>query len=422
MTPQQMADMLGVTMTDDRDATTWALLDKSDPSRDKRTGAIIRDGKPKGHLANVQTVFTTDPTWSSAFSRCELRRRVLWNGDVIKDEDEAEVSRMLATSYGLHAETKTISEAIRWAASKRQTHPVREWLADLEWDGVPRVDRWLVTYCAAPDTDLVRAMGRAWLIQACARAIEPGVKADAVLVLKGVQGCRKSTTCGVLGGAWFSDSDIDLGSKDKYAQLEGVWVYELSEMDAMRRADARALKAFVSSQADKYRPPYGRNTQEVPRSTVFIGTTNDDEFLVDPTGSRRYWVVEVGQCSPEALEADREQLWAEAAHYARQGERWHLPAHLDLERAEGAEKYTPVDSWESAIAEWVIGQDGFTLDDVWRKALGNDRSSASRMDDMRMATIVRRLGFDKRRGRTRHGVADRSYVWRRLSLPVPTSS
>ena len=321
---------------------------------------------------------------------------------------------MLASSYGLHTTTQIISEAIRWAAAKQSTHPVREWLATLQWDGVERVDRWLTTYCSAQDTDLVRAMGRAWLVQACARAIEPGCKADAVLVLKGVQGCRKSTTCAVLGGAWFSDSEIDLASKDKYTQLEGVWVYELSEMDAMRRADARALKAFVSSQHDKYRPAYGRNTQEVARSTVFVGTTNDDEFLVDPTGSRRYWVVEVGQCAPEALEADRDQLWAEAAHYAKAGERWHLPVNLDLERAESAEKYAPVDSWESAIAEWVVGEDGFTLDEVWRKALGNDRSSASRLDDMRMATIVRRLGFDKRRGRTRHGVADRSYVWRRV--------
>lgn len=413
MTPEQMAEMLGVTMTDNRDATTWALLDKSDPSRDKATGAIIREGKPKGHLANVQTIFSTDPAWITAFSRCELRRRVLWKGDVIRDEDEAEVSRLLASSYGLHATTQIVSEAIRWSAIKSSTHPVREWLASLTWDGVPRLDRWLTTYCSAPDTDLVRAMGRAWLIQACARAIEPGCKADAVLVLKGVQGCRKSTTCGVLGGAWFSDSEIDLASKDKYTQLEGVWVYELSEMDAMRKADARALKAFVSSQSDKYRPAYGRNTQDVPRSTVFIGTTNDDEFLVDPTGSRRYWVVEVAQCFPEALEADREQLWAEAAHYTRHGERWHLPGDLDLERAQEAERYTPVDSWENAISEWVIGQDRFTLDDVWRRALGNDRSNAARHDDMRMATILRRLGFTKKRGRAFNGSVDRAYIWSR---------
>jgi len=329
------------------------------------------------------------------------------------DEDEAEVSRLLATTYGLNAPTSVVSEALRWMAAKQRRHPVREWLADLEWDGVPRLDRWLVTYCAAPDTDLVRVMGRAWMVQACARAIEPGCKADAVLILKGVQGCRKSTTCAVLGGAWYRDSDLDLSSKDKYQQLEGAWVYELSEMDAMRRSDARALKAFVSSQTDSYRPSYGRNTQDVPRSTVFIGTTNDEEFLVDPTGSRRYWVVEVGHCDPEALEADREQLFAEAVAAARAGEKWHLPADRELERAKEAERYTPVDSWENAISEWIVNENDFTLDELWRRGLGHERSDASKNDDMRMATILRRLGFDKKRRRSPDGSEQRAYRWSR---------
>lgn len=415
MTNEQMAEILGVTIHDGKDAATWTLLDKSDPIRDKATGAVLKEGKPKPHLANVQMIFSTDPAWTDAFAFCELRRRVLIRGNVIEDTEEAEVSRQLASTYGLHATTQVISEAIRWAAAKRRSHPVREWLASLEWDGVERVDRWLSTYCAAQDTPLVRAMGRAWLVQAVARAIEPGCKADAVLVLKGVQGCRKSTTCAVLGGAWYRDSDIDLGSKDKFAQLEGAWIYELGELDAMRKSDARALKAFVSSQQDSYRPPYGRNTQDVPRTTVFVGTTNDDEFLVDPTGSRRYWVVEVGACSPERLEADRDQLWAEAVHISKTGERWHLPADLDAERAAGAERYTPVDSWESPILEWTRHESDFTLDDVWRKALGHERSNASRADDMRIATILRRIGFDKHR---RSDGASRTYVWRRC----PTSA
>lgn len=413
MTAEQMAEILGVTMTDERDGTTWALLDKTDPVRDKATGAIVRDGKPKPHLANVQTILSNDPKWASAIWRCELRRRVTLHGAVMYDEDEAEVSRLLAVTYGLHAPTSVVSEGLRWMAAKQRRHPVREWLADLKWDGVPRLDRWLVTYCAAPDTQLVRAMGRAWMVQACARAIEPGCKADAVLILKGVQGCRKSTTCAVLGGAWYRDSDLDLSSKDKYQQLEGAWIYELSEMDAMRRSDARALKAFVSSQTDSYRPSYGRNTQDVPRSTVFIGTTNDEEFLVDPTGSRRYWVVEVGHCEPEALEADREQLFAEAVAATRAGEKWHLASDLELERASQAERYTPVDSWENAISEWIVTQTEFTLDTLWRNALGHERSDASKNDDMRMATILRRLGFNKRRRRARDGSEERAYIWSR---------
>jgi putative DNA primase/helicase len=413
MTAEQMAEILGVTMTDDRCATTWALLDKSDPIRDKATGAIVREGRPKPHLANVQTILSNDPKWASAIWRCELRRRVTLHGAVMYDEDEAEVSRLLAVTYGLHTPTSVVSEGLRWMAAKQRRHPVREWLAELKWDGVPRLDRWLTTYCAAPDTQLVRAMGRAWMVQACARAIEPGCKADAVLILKGVQGCRKSTTCAVLGGAWYRDSDLDLSSKDKYQQLEGAWIYELSEMDAMRRADARALKAFVSSQTDSYRPSYGRNTQDVPRSTVFIGTTNDEEFLVDPTGSRRYWVVEVGHCDPEALEADREQLFAEAVAATRAGERWHLSADLDTERASEAERYTPVDSWESAISEWIITENDFTLDELWRRGLGHERSDASKHDDMRMATILRRLGFNKKRRRAPDGSELRAYRWSR---------
>ena len=413
MTAEQMAEILGVTMTDERNPTTWALLDKSDPLRDKATGAIVREGKPKPHLANIQTILANDPKWSSAIWRCDLRRRVTLHGAVMYDEDEAEVSRLLATTYGLNAPTSVVSEALRWMAAKQRRHPVREWLADLKWDGVPRLDRWLVTYCAAPDTDLVRVMGRAWMVQACARAIEPGCKADAVLILKGVQGCRKSTTCAVLGGAWYRDSDLDLSSKDKYQQLEGAWIYELSEMDAMRRSDARALKAFVSSQTDSYRPSYGRNTQDVPRSTVFIGTTNDEEFLVDPTGSRRYWVVEVGHCDPEALEADREQLFAEAVVATRAGEKWHLSGDLEEERAKEAERYTPVDSWENAISEFIVNENDFTLDELWRRGLGHERSDASKNDDMRMATILRRLGFNKKRRRAPDGSELRAYRWSR---------
>jgi putative DNA primase/helicase len=243
--------------------------------------------------------------------------------------------------------------------------------------------------------------------------MEPGCKADSVLILKGVQGCRKSTTCSVLGGEWFKDSDIDLGSKDRFSSLEGAWIYELGELDAMRKADARALKAFVSSQIDSYRPAYGRNCVDVPRTTVFVGTTNDAEFLVDATGSRRFWVVEVGQCDPEALEEDREQLLAEAVHAYRAGEQWHLNAEADADRAEQAEKYAPVDSWEGPIVQWMREQYApFSLADVWTGALDNDRINSSRSDDMRMSNILRRHGYEKSRPWVN---GERVTLWKRVT-------
>lgn len=394
-----IAGLLGVKVEDGPHLSSWALLDKSDPLLSKK-GDVLREGKPKAHLANVQTVFAHDPTWSSRFSFCELRQRVVFDGAPVTDADEAGIVHQLSRTYGMVPTTAIVHEAIVWAASKRRHHPVREWLDSLEWDGVERLTVWLTRYCAVAEAPLTRAIARGWMVQAVARAMEPGCKADSVLILKGVQGCRKSTTCAVLGGDWFKDSDIDLGSKDRFSSLEGAWIYELGELDAMRKADARALKAFVSSQIDSYRPAYGRNCVDVPRTTVFIGTTNDAEFLVDATGSRRFWVVEVGQCDPEALEQDREQLLAEAVHAYRAGEQWHLDAQADADRAEQAEKYAPTDSWEAPIARWLREQMApFSLAEVWTGALCNERINASRADDMRLGAILRANGFEKDRPR-----------------------
>lgn len=411
MDDKTIADLLNVKLESAPDLSTWALLDKSDPTLNKK-GDVLRDGRPKAHLANVQTVFFTDPAWRQRFAFCELRQRVVFDGAPVTDADEAGIVHQLSRTYGIVPTTAIVHEALVWAASKRRLHPVREWLDTLQWDGVPRLSTWLSTYCAAADSALTRSIGRSWLVQAVARAIEPGAKADSVLILKGVQGCRKSTTCAVLGGEWFKDSDIDLGSKDRFSSLEGAWIYELGELDAMRKADARALKAFVSSQIDSYRPAYGRNCVDVPRTTVFIGTTNDAEFLVDATGSRRFWVVEVGQCDPDALEQDREQLWAEALHAYRAGEQWHLDAQADAERAEQAERFAPTDSWESPVASWLATQPGsVTLAEVWQGALGNERVNASKFDDMRLATIMRAHGWEKRRSRLPNGA--RVILWER---------
>lgn len=398
MDDDKIATLLGVHLEPGPHFGTMALLDKADPLRDKTTGKVLRDGKPRAHLANVQTILEHDPVWRGRLEFCELRQRVTFDDVPVTDAMEADIVHKLARTYGIVPTTTAVHEAISWAASKRRHHPVRFWLNDLEWDGVERIGKWLSDYCAADDSRLSRAVGRAWLIQCVARAMTPGCKADTVLILKGTQGCGKSTTIKVMGGEWFKDSDIDLGSKDRFSALEGAWIYELGELDAMRKADARALKAFVSSQVDSYRPAYGRNCVDVPRTTVFAGTTNDAEFLVDATGSRRFWVVEVGQCDTARLQVDRDQLWAEAVHAWSQGEAWHLDAEVDAMRAEQAEHYAPTDSWEAPVVNWLRTQMGsITLSECWTGALGNERINASRSDDMRLGNILRSAGWTKRR-------------------------
>ena len=130
-----------------------------------------------------------------------------------------------------------------------------------------------------------------WLKAAIARVYYPGCKFDYCLVLKGAQGKGKSTVLAKLGGQWFNDSIFDINGKEALENLQGNWIIELGEMQAAKRADNEAIKAFISRRVDKFRLPYERRTEEFPRQCVFAGTTNLPEFLKDRTGGRRFWIV-----------------------------------------------------------------------------------------------------------------------------------
>ena len=170
-----------------------------------------------------------------------------------------------------------------------------------------------------------------------------------MLVLVGDQGVKKSTLIRTLGGRWTADTPIDIGAKDGYEALRGGWLIEIAELAGMGGKDVERLKAFFSSPEDVYRPPYGRKPVRRKRSCVFIGTTNDRDFLKDATGSRRFWCVTVGDIDIEALSADVDQLWGEAAHAALQGEPWWLTDEEALLAEAEAEKHISIDPWEAVI-------------------------------------------------------------------------
>ena len=139
---------------------------------------------------------------------------------------------------------------------------------------------------------LVRSVARKWLVSCVARAMQPGCKVDTMLILEGRQGIGKSRALAALAGErFFSDAAIDFASKDACQTIQGVWIFELAELDALLRRGTSTVKAFVSRSIDRFRVPYGRVPEDVPRSVVFAGTVNHGSYLSDTTGNRRYWVV-----------------------------------------------------------------------------------------------------------------------------------
>ena len=229
---------------------------------------------------------------------------------------------------------QALLDAADLAMSQRTFHPVREWLESLEWDGIERLDTMLCDYLGAEDNPLTRAMTRKHFTAAVARVMRPGCKYDYILTLIGPQGIGKSTLVKTMGGDWFDDSLTSIEGKEGMEQIRGKWLIEFGELTNYKKSTSEAYKAFISKQEDSYRPAYGRKVEVYPRQCVFFATTNEPAFLKGDTGNRRFWTVECDRADIlkdvwDELPEEREQLWAEALHYYRQGEKLYLPHELE---------------------------------------------------------------------------------------------
>lgn len=256
---------------------------------------------------------------------------------------------------GLRVSTEFCNDTIAWIASKRTAHPVRHFLAGLEWDGTPRLDRWLHTYCGAEDNEYHRLVGSKWMIATVRRVEKPGCKFDNMLVLEGAQNAGKSTVFSTLAGReWFSDG-ISAGApaKETIELTGGKWIVECAELAGLSKRDVNEVKQTLSKQTDKARLSYGRFAVEIPRQFSFCGTTNSLKYLMDVTGGRRFWGAATGRIDLKALERDRTQLWAEATVREAQDERIYLKdAEFDLATAE-QEKREVDDPMEIQVEELI---------------------------------------------------------------------
>jgi hypothetical protein len=300
-------------------------------------------------------------------------------------------------------------DVVENVAHSRKFHPVLDYLRNLEWDGIPRVNEWLIRAGGAGDTEYTKAVSAIMLIAAVRRVTQPGCKYDEMVVLEsGKQGLMKSTALRTLcpNEAWFSDDlPLNVDAKQIVERTLGKWIIEASDLSGMQSSQVEHLKGMLSRQVDgPVRLAYGRLPVEQPRQFIIVGTTNSYTYLTDSTGNRRFWPIRIKGFDISWIKENRDQLWAEAYVRERAGESIRLDPALYGHATLQQERRRAEDPWELKLGEVFSREEKHRLapDDVWGAlGLSIDRQDPKAHD--RVLKAMHRLGFTRKTVRTTDG-------------------
>lgn len=345
---------------------------KGGVTREEIVEVISNDELLKGRIAYNEFLNATMALGRMPWDREdeEVKDERLW-----EDWDDASLRGYLEKVYGIN-NTFKVRDAVYIVERENKYHPIRDYLNSLKWDGEKRAERLFIDYLGAEISTYTLAVTRKILVAAVARVFKPGIKFDNLIVLVGKQGLGKSNIIRLLGKRWHSDSFSTVQGKEAYEQLQNTWIVEMAELSATRKAEVEAVKHFLSKCEDKYRVAYGRRVQSFPRQCVFFATTNNNEFLNDKTGNRRYWPVHVGKMMirkdmwAKNIDEEIDQIWAEAMHYYLKGEKLTLDSEQEEEAKNIQALCTEVSAKEGVISEYLerrLPENWGAMDSVDRK-------------------------------------------------------
>lgn len=373
---------------------------------------------PKKTLRNLMLHLQNVPGLGQSVRYNEFTGRVEWRGRPLADEDVIDV-RMMIEDAGYEPKDSDVWPALIRHAHDNAYDPVREYLDGLAWDNVPRLDAWLHTYLGAPEHEILSVFGAKFLIGAVARVYEPGCQMDNMLVLEGKQGAGKTTAVSALFGREYMISSIsDFKSKEASIALQGRWVAEVAELAALKKTDITDVKKFITETVDQFRPVHGRNTVDRPRRCVFVGTTNEHQYLKDATGNRRFWPVPCGTVNVLKIAQDRDQLWAEAVHRYRLREPWWLTDDVHLAKAESIQgDRTESDVWGELIDLWLAepknrSTEFMTIGMILSQAIKMPADRQNRADEMRVANHLTKRNWTRTKRRLFNG-GPAVWCWKR---------
>lgn len=423
----------------------------------------LKDGSThiKATIKNVSLVLTYDPLFRDTIAldefteRIVLKRELPWDdqakGRTWSDNDDTQLLRWFEDIHGMANKAK-MAEGLAAAAYDCRFNSVANYLAALTWDNTPRAARILIDYLGADDSEYVRQVTSCWLVGAIGRAVKGGTKFDNVPILTGKQGIGKTTFLERLGKQWFLNLNTFEG-KEAMENISGKWIVEIGELASFTKSEMSVVKGFLSKRFDSYRAPYGRRTEDHPRRCVFMGTTNEEQYLRDATGNRRFLPIELNGVPTKSIFNDLtsevvDQIWAESYQLYLNGASTELEGEAKDEATKRQGAHEIEDTWEGIIlghldrprppeSLWKgydlntrrgFYEGGFTPDielelpqitsiaEIWCECFGKDKAALTRRESMRISNVLKKSGtWEKGANSLDRGYAGRQNSYRRAS-------
>jgi predicted P-loop ATPase len=359
--------------------------------------------------------------WGNRLRFNEMTQQIEMDGDAANIDVEKAYIRA-AKELRLDIDKQKASDIVAVCAQENKYSPVREYLNSVAGGEQINLESLAERYFGT-DNPFHAILLKRTLIAAVARAFKPGCKVDTMCILQGGQGALKSTFWQTLAGeTWFTDNLSEASEKDEKLKLRRYWILEFSEFETVyKRKDVEQLKAFLSSRIDSLRRPYGRSLEDFPRTSIFVGSTNRQEFLNDPTGGRRYWVIPVvAETIPiQTLEKERDQIWAAAVAAYRSGEQWWLTREEDKLLEEANRGWQSSDTWEVVVLNYLQNKSICTVSELFTHAIQIELAKQGKAEQMRLSDILRRNGW----ARSKKRIEGKSqWSWEKMITEVGTLS
>lgn len=394
VTPIQPDISVNVAVTNDTPAPT-----ESQYVAIERLGLAVTDsGKPICNASNVVRFLSGDSKHAGHIWFDDFYGRIITDIDVSnrewRDADTLKLMLFMQNDLGMHTlRVSHVDEAVSGYAQTNRKNEPRDWLDSLVWDKTERLHQLFMSYFGTEATPYYAAAGHNFMVGMVARVFRPGCQNDQMIVLEGPQNAGKTSALRIIGGAWYSEMSESVQNKDFLLILKGRMLLEIAELDSFSKAEVNRIKQVISCPMDRYRSPYGKNVEDHSRTCIFAGTTNDNEYLRDRTGARRFIPIRCGKINLQSLKDDRDQIFAQAVHIFKSGETWHL--YPTEETSQMQAERTQTDEWD----EILRAQLGMSIRTTILEASTILKLTADRLtmsDQKRIANCLRNLGFSKK--------------------------